>query len=107
MYDIEKLDIDELRELINYHSRKYYTEDDPEISDFEYDALMRRLKALEAADPSLVTPDSPTQRVGGAVLSGFESVAHEVPMQSLNDVFSREEALDFGRKTALPFTNCS
>ncbi len=100
MYDIEKLDINELRELINYHSRKYYTEDDPEISDFEYDALMRRLKALEAADPSLVTPDSPTQRVGGAVLSGFESVAHEVPMQSLNDVFSREEALDFGRKTA-------
>ncbi len=100
MNDIEKLDINELRELINYHSRKYYTEDDPEISDFEYDALMRRLKALEAADPSLVTPDSPTQRVGGAVLEGFESVTHETPMQSLNDIFSRDEAIEFGRKTA-------
>ncbi|MCH5187859.1 MAG: NAD-dependent DNA ligase LigA [Oscillospiraceae bacterium] len=97
---IENLSIEELRELINYHSQKYYTEDDPEISDFEYDAMMRRLKEMEAADPSLITPDSPTQRVGGAILEGFEEVTHEVQMQSLNDVFSREEVLDFGEKTA-------
>lgn len=103
--DIERLSIDELRELINYHSRRYYTEDDPEISDFEYDAMMRRLKELEAADPSLITPDSPTQRVGGAILEGFESVAHAVPMQSLNDVFSREEVIDFGEKTAKAVEN--
>lgn len=105
MSDITKLSIEELRDLIDYHSKRYYTDDDPEISDFEYDALMRRLKELEAADPSLVTPDSPTQRVGGAVLSGFESVRHEVPMQSLNDVFSRDEVLDFGEKTARAVEN--
>lgn len=94
------MNIDELRELINYHSKKYYTDDDPEITDYEYDELMRRLKKMEADDPSLITPDSPTQRIGGAVLTGFESVPHEVQMQSLNDVFSREEVLDFGEKTA-------
>ncbi|MGN1098529.1 MAG: NAD-dependent DNA ligase LigA [Clostridia bacterium] len=99
------MDINELRELINYHSRKYYTEDEPEISDFEYDALMRELKKMEAEHPELITPDSPTQRIGGAILEGFESVTHAVQMQSLNDVFSRGEVLDFGEKVAAAVEN--
>ncbi len=92
------MDITELRNLINYHSNLYYTLDEPEISDFEYDNLMKELKRMEAEDPSLITPDSPTQRVGGKILSGFDSVNHEVKMESLNDVFSKEEVIDFGRK---------
>ena len=60
-------ELEQLREEIRYHSRKYYTEDDPEISDREYDMLYRRLEDLEARFPQLVTPDSPTQKVGGAV----------------------------------------
>ncbi len=100
--DINELrdSINELRDKINYHSQKYYTEDSPEISDFEYDALMSRLKKLEAEHPELVTPDSPTQRIGGAILEGFEQVVHQVQMQSLNDVFSRDEVLDFGQRVA-------
>ncbi len=99
------MNIDELREIINYHSRRYYTEDDPEISDFEYDALMRELKRMEAENPELITPDSPTQRIGGAVLEGFESVTHAVQMQSLNDVFSREEVIDFGARVSAAVEN--
>ena len=91
--------IDELRELINYHSNLYYTKDEPEISDFEYDKLMSQLKAMEAENPELITPDSPTQRIGGKILEGFEEVTHAVQMQSLNDVFDRESVIDFGIKT--------
>ncbi len=101
----DNLNIDELRKLINYHSKKYYTDDSPEISDFEYDELMRRLKKLEAENPMLITPDSPTMRIGGAVLEGFESVTHSVRMQSLNDVFSRDEVMEFGEKTAKTVEN--
>ena len=93
------MDINELRKLINYHSNLYYTLDEPEISDFEYDRLMSQLKEMENADPSLITPDSPTQRIGGKILSGFEEVIHTVQMQSLNDVFDKESVLDFGEKT--------
>lgn len=96
--DVKALDIDELRSLINYHSNLYYTLDENEITDFEYDTLMSELKRREAADPSLVTPDSPTQRVGGKILEGFESVRHAVRMESLNDVFSKEEVIAFGKK---------
>ncbi len=103
--EVFKVDINELRDIINYHSRKYYTEDEPEISDFEYDALMNELKRMEAENPELITPDSPTQRVGGAILEGFEEVTHLVPMQSLNDVFSREEVMDFGRRVAAAVEN--
>lgn len=95
----DDMTIDRLRDLINYHSNLYYTQDDPEISDYEYDALMQRLKKLEKENPELITPDSPTQRVGAAVLDGFETVTHTVPMQSLNDVFDRESVIDFGKKT--------
>ena len=93
------MNIEELRELINYHSNLYYTLDEPEISDYEYDELMRQLKQLENENPELITPDSPTQRIGGKILDGFDEVVHEVQMQSLNDVFDRESVIDFGIKT--------
>lgn len=94
------MDINKLRELINYHSNLYYTMDTTEISDFEYDKLMSELKKMEQENPHLITPDSPTQRVGGKILEGFEPVRHTVRMESLNDLFSRDEVIDFGRKTS-------
>ena len=75
--------IEELREQIRYHNRRYHVEDAPEVSDAEYDALYNELEGLEAAHPELVTPDSPTQRVGGDPLEGFEQVSHTIPMLSL------------------------
>ncbi len=87
--------VSELTELINYHNRKYYVEDNPEIEDFEYDALMRELRALEAEFPELLSPASPSQRVGGAPVSGFKKVNHAVQMGSLQDVFSFSEVRDF------------
>ena len=90
--------IQELRDIINYHNTKYYVEDNPEISDFEYDALYRELEKLEEAKPELVTPESPTQRVGGQILTGFDKVEHVVQMQSLNDVFSPDELIAFDRR---------
>ena len=91
-------ELSELREQIRYHGRKYYTEDDPEISDFEYDKLYRRLEELEAQYPELVTEDSPTRRVGGPVYNTFAEVVHEVPMESLHDSFSEDELRDFDRR---------
>ncbi|MBX5465332.1 MAG: NAD-dependent DNA ligase LigA, partial [Clostridia bacterium] len=87
-----------LRRLIRHHEYLYYVLDAPEISDEAFDALMERLKALEAAHPELVTPDSPTQRVGGARSGEFPPVRHPQPLLSLDDVFSREELLAFGRR---------
>ncbi len=84
-------EIQRLRELIRYHNYRYHVLDAPEISDAEYDALFQRLKALEAEHPELITPDSPTQRVGGAVLERFEKVRHPRPILSLANVFSEEE----------------
>ena len=75
--------IEDLRERVRYHNRRYYVEDAPEVSDAEYDALYKELEALEAEHPELVTPDSPTQRVGGEPLEGFEQVRHAIPMLSL------------------------
>lgn len=83
--------IEELRELIRRYDYRYYTLDDPEVSDAEYDSLMHELEALEAAHPELVTADSPTQRVGAEPLEAFQRVRHPVPMTSLEDAFSREE----------------
>ena len=82
---------EQLRELIHYHNYRYFVLDDPEISDAEYDRLMRELEELEAAYPELVTPDSPTQRVGAAPLEAFETVRHRIPMMSLSNAFDREE----------------
>ncbi|NLX63737.1 MAG: NAD-dependent DNA ligase LigA [Clostridiaceae bacterium] len=95
--DAEKR-IAELRELINYHNRKYYIEDSPEIQDYEYDKLYHELLELEEKNPHLITPDSPTQRVGGQAVEAFAKVVHEVKMESLNDVFSISELYDFDRR---------
>jgi DNA ligase (NAD+) len=89
---------EELRRLIEYHSQRYYDLDDPEISDAEFDALMHELRALEEAHPGLVTPDSPTQRVGGTVSAAFAEVRHRVPMMSLDNVFSFEELVAWGKR---------
>lgn len=89
----------ELRKTLEYHSKLYYINDAPEISDYEYDMLFRELVTLEEAYPELKTPDSPTMRVGGAALDKFEKVTHTVRMGSLSDVFSYEEIEDFVRKT--------
>ena len=89
-------EIEKLRREIEKHSKLYYVYDAPVISDYEFDMLMNRLKALEAEHPELITPDSPTQRVGGTPLSQFEPVQHQVPLESLTDVFSYEELFAFG-----------
>lgn len=85
----------ELRELLTRYGYEYYTLDNPTVSDFEYDRLMRELIEIESENPELVTPDSPTQRVGGEISEGFEEVSHTVQMQSLSDVFSKEELFEF------------
>ncbi len=91
--------IQELRKSLNYHSKLYYINDAPEISDYEYDRLFYELVKLEEENPEFLTEDSPTQRVGGAALDKFEKVMHQVRMVSLSDVFSYEEIYDFVRKT--------
>ncbi|MFU0833307.1 MAG: DNA ligase [Oscillospiraceae bacterium] len=88
----------QLAEQIRYHNHKYYVEDSPEIDDFEYDKLYRQLEQLEASFPELITPDSPTQTVGGEALNKFSPVTHTVPMESLHDSFSEEELRDFDRR---------
>ncbi|MBI4465492.1 MAG: NAD-dependent DNA ligase LigA [Acidobacteria bacterium] len=90
--------IEELREKIRHHEHCYYVLDAPEISDAEFDRLVERLKKLEAQDPSLITPDSPTQRVGGKPREGFIQVRHSVPMLSLDNAYSEEELRDFDRR---------
>jgi DNA ligase (NAD+) len=91
-------EIEALREKIRYHEYRYYVLDEPEISDAEFDRLMRRLQELEAAHPELITPDSPTQRVGGAPREGFETVRHRRPMLSLDNANSYEELREFDRR---------
>ena len=88
----------QLRAEIEAHNVRYYVQDAPTISDADYDALFRELQALETQYPTLTTPDSPTQRVGGAPAGAFEAVTHRVPMLSLNNVFSDEEARAFDRR---------
>ena len=90
--------IKDLRKEIQYHNQKYYVEDAPEIDDFEYDMLYRKLENLEEEFPQLITPDSPTQKVGGPGLNKFEKVTHEVPMESLHDSFSEEELIEFDER---------
>ena len=99
-----KEQIEKLRNELNYHSKLYYVYDRTEISDYEYDMLMNSLKTLEKEHPELITPDSPTQRVGGQALSQFEPVTHQVPLESLTDVFSFDELFEFGKRmdTSIP-----
>ena len=87
--------IESLRKELSYHARKYYVEDAPEISDYEYDRMYAALLSLEREYPEYDSPDSPTKRIGGAALDKFEKVAHTVRMDSLSDVFSFEELTDF------------
>ena len=90
--------IKELREKTEYYAQKYYDEDKPEISDFEYDMLMVELRNLEKQYPEFISKESLTQKVGGHVKEGFEKVTHEVPLQSLQDVFSLEEIDEFDNR---------
>ena len=94
---IEK-EIEKLRNDIRYHEHRYYVLDNPEISDFEFDKLMRRLQELEVQNPELVTPDSPTQRVGGQPAEEFPKLRHSVPMLSLDNTYSVDELKDFDRR---------
>ena len=87
-----------LTAAIEYHNNLYYNQDEPEISDFEYDRLLRELEDLEAAFPELRRPDSPTNRVGGSAGEKFSPVTHAVPMESLHDSFSHDELRDFDRR---------
>lgn len=87
--------IQSLRSQIDHHNRLYYLDARPEITDQEFDALLRDLQALEAQHPELITPDSPTQRVGGAPIEGFTQIAHTVPMMSLDNTYSEEELRSF------------
>lgn len=87
--------IDSLRKELDYHSRKYYVEDSPEISDFEYDKMLRELEILERENPEFYSPISPTVRVGGAPVDEFRQVVHSVKMESLQDAFSFDEVRDF------------
>ena len=93
--DAIKQEIESLRTRLTHYAKQYYVYDTSEISDFEYDALFRRLQELEAAHPEYDDPNSPTRRVGGRVLDKFEKITHRVQMGSLSDVFSFEELHDF------------
>ena len=90
--------VEELRAVIEKNNRLYYDQDAPELEDFEYDALTRELKELEAQYPELVTAASPTQHVGGTPSGRFQKVTHAVKMESLLDAFSYDELRDFDRR---------
>ncbi len=92
--------IEQLRREIRYHDRKYYVEASPEISDLQYDQLLAELKQLEADHPQWITSDSPTQRIGDALVAGLLSVAHRVPMLSIENTYSLEELQQYGQRTA-------
>ena len=90
--------IQKLRALIVKHNELYYVQDKPEIEDSAYDSLLEELRRLEDANPSLKTPDSPTNKVGGRPLSKFKKVPHKVPQWSFNDAFSEEDIRDFDKR---------
>ncbi|HEC72194.1 MAG TPA: NAD-dependent DNA ligase LigA, partial [Thermoplasmatales archaeon] len=90
--------IKKLREEINYHNYKYYIENNPVISDYEYDQLLKQLEKLESEYPDLITPDSPTQRVGEQPVEGFKTVKHKVPMLSLANTYSYDEIREFDER---------
>ncbi len=99
--------IQKLVDELNQYRKEYYTQDQPTVSDSEYDKLYRELVELEKANPDLILPDSPTQAVGGLILDGFEKYQHETPLYSLQDAFSREELDDFDRRVKAEFPNAS
>src|SRR5438874_13428050 len=89
---------EELRRQIEHHNYLYYQEAKPEISDREFDRLLEELKKLETEHPNLITPDSPTQRVGGRPIEGFHTVRHRVPMLSIDNTYNAEELREFDRR---------
>src|SRR5579883_3146821 len=91
-------EIETLRDELRHHEHLYYVLDQPEITDAEYDALMRRLQELEDGNPALATPDSPTRRVGGKPREGFVKVRHSAPMMSLDNALNEDELRDFDRR---------
>ena len=91
---------EDLKKQILYHNDRYYNQDSPEISDYEYDMLLKELEEIETAFPELITPDSPTQKVGGQAGEKFSPVEHIVPMESLHDSFSHEEVRDFAKRVS-------
>ena len=95
-----KSEYESLKEQITYHSHRYYVLDNPQITDEEYDIMMRRLLEIEALHPEWITSDSPSQKIGGTILDGFTQVEHSVPMQSLQDAFSEEELRDFDTRVS-------
>src|ERR1051325_1191717 len=90
--------VEQLREKIRHHEHLYFVHDQPAISDAEFDRLVNELKKLEAEHPELITPDSPTQRVGGKPREGFVKARHSIPLQSLDNAYSEEELRDFDRR---------
>src|SRR5438046_5699669 len=90
--------IKELRDAIRHHEERYYIYNDPEISDDQFDRLLRDLEKLEAEYPDLVSPDSPTTRVGGRAVAGFETVEHMVPMLSLDNAYTEDEMRAFDER---------
>lgn len=96
-FEQAKLRVEELVPLLQYYTQKYF-DDEQVVSDYEYDMLMKELKGIEAKFPELIRKDSPTQKVGASLKKGFEKVTHEVPLQSLQDVFSFEEVRDFDER---------
>lgn len=101
----KKIRAEQLRKELNHHIYRYYVENENDIEDYEYDMLMRELDSIEKEYPELLTPDSPTHRVGGQADSRFETVVHQVPMESLQDAFSREEVEDFDKRVRESFPN--
>lgn len=95
--------IKELVTLLNHYAEEYYTKDAPSVSDYEYDQLYRELVALEEAHPELVQPNSPTHRVGGTILKGFEKYQHTYPLYSLQDAFSYDELVAFDQRVRKEF----
>ena len=93
-----KKQLEKLRKEINYHNYKYYVENNPVIADYEYDMLLKKLEALEAQHPNLITADSPTQRIGGEPLKGFATVEHTIPMLSLDNAYSYDELREFDER---------
>jgi len=97
--------IEQLRAELTEHNYRYYVLDDPGITDVEYDRMLRELQELETAYPHLLTPDSPTQRVGVLPLTEFETVEHRLPMLSLDNAFDDSEIRDFDRRVRDRLTN--
>ena len=90
-----KEEIEKLREQLNYHNHLYYLESKPEISDFDFDQLLKKLQELEEKYPEFSDPNSPTKRVGGDITKSFNTVTHDIPMQSLGNSYSEEEIQEF------------